>query len=71
VLEGLGEADAAQDARWSYFERTLSAEHLRAYLKRLPDFEDIEAEERAIDHARSSASFLHALAFLVSWPTLE
>jgi hypothetical protein len=32
--------------RWQCFERTLSIAHLRAYLKRLPDFEDMEAEER-------------------------
>jgi uncharacterized protein DUF6880 len=51
ALEALGRGDEAQAARWSCFERALSAEHLRAYLKRLPDFEDGEAEARALDHA--------------------
>ena len=68
VLDALGRGDEAQAARWSCFERTLSAEHLRAYLKRLPDFDDVEAEERALDHAERDESLLQALAFLVSWP---
>jgi hypothetical protein len=71
VLEALGRGDAAQAARWSCFERTLSAEHLRAYLKRLPGFDDVEAEERALDHAERYNSPLQALAFLVSWPALD
>ena len=40
VLDALGRGDEAQTARWSCFERALSAEHLRAYLKRLPDFDE-------------------------------
>ncbi len=71
VLEGLGRNDEAQAARWSCFERTLSAEHLRSYLKRLPDFDDVEAEERALDHARKYRSVLQALLCLVSWPALD
>ncbi len=43
ALEGLGRGDEAQAFRWECFERDLSVDHLRAYLKRLPDFEDIEA----------------------------
>jgi hypothetical protein len=71
VLESLGRGDEAQAARWSCFERALSAEHLRAYLKRLPDFDDVETEERALDYAERYASLLQALAFLVSWPALD
>jgi hypothetical protein len=71
VLEALGRGDEAQAARWSCFERALSAEHLRAFLKRLPEFEDVEAEERALDHAERYESPLQALAFLVSWPALD
>jgi hypothetical protein len=48
VLEALGRANEAQAARWSCFERSLSSSHLRAYLKRLPDFDDIEAEKKAL-----------------------
>jgi len=71
VLEALGRGDEAQIARWSCFERALSAEHLRAYLKRLPDFDDVEAEEGALDHAERYEDLLQALAFLVSWPALN
>ena len=71
TLDVLGRNDAAQAARLSCFERALSAEHLRAYLKRLPDFDDVEAEERALDYAERYGSLLHALAFLISWPAVE
>lgn len=71
VLEALGRDEEAQAARWSCFERALSAKHLRAYLKRLPEFEDVEAEVRALDYAERYGSVLQALAFLVSWPALD
>jgi hypothetical protein len=71
TLEALGRTDEAQTARWSCFKRALSAEHLRAYLKRLSDFDDIEAEERALDHAERDESVSQALAFLISWPAVE
>lgn len=71
VLDALGRGDEAQAARLSCFERSLSARHLRAYLKQLPDFDDVEAEERALDHAERYKSLLQALSFLVSWPALE
>lgn len=71
VLEALGRGDEAQAARWSCFERSLSARHLRAYLKRLPDFDDFEAEERALGHAERYGDLLQAVSFLVSWPSLD
>lgn len=71
VLEALGCTEEAQAARWSCFERALSADHLRAYLKRLPDFDDDVAERRAIAHALTYPSVLEALAFLTSWPALD
>lgn len=71
VLEALGRREEAQAARWSCFERSLSARHLRAYLKQLPDFEDIEAEERALCIAERYGSLPQAVWFLVSWPALE
>ena len=71
VLDALERGDEAQEARRSCFERSLSAKHLRAYLKRLPDFEDVEAEERALDHAQGFGSPLQALSFLASWPALD
>src|SRR5437763_15516322 len=54
VLEALGRTEDAQAARWNCFERSLSAAHLRAYLKRLPDFDADDAERKALDHAQRS-----------------
>jgi hypothetical protein len=71
VLDALGRTDDAQAARWGCFERSLSSAHLWAYLKRLPDFEDVEAEKRALDYAQRSRNLLQALSFLVSWPALD
>ena len=71
VMQALGRKDEAQAFRWQCFERTLSDDHLRTYLKRLPPYEDIEAEERAMRTALSFSEVHQALAFLVSWPALE
>ena len=71
VLEALGRAEEAQAFRWDCFERSLDGVHLRAYLKRLPDFEDVETEERALSLALRDPSAHQALAFLVSWPALD
>lgn len=70
ALDALGRAADAQAARWDCFARALSVSHLRAYLKRLPDFDDVTAEERALDHVQGFSSRLQALHFLVSWPAL-
>lgn len=69
VLEALDRKDEAQAFRWACFEHDLSVEHLRAYLKRLPDFEDIEAEERAMAHAAAHPGLLPALGFFLDWPS--
>jgi Family of unknown function (DUF6880) len=71
VLEALGRTDDAQATRWACFERSLSAAHLRAYLKRLADFDDFEAEKRALDFAQRCRTLRQALSFLISWPALE
>ncbi|MEM6942649.1 MAG: DUF6880 family protein [Pseudomonadota bacterium] len=42
VFDALGRPDEAQAFRWECFAQSLDADHLRAYLKRLPDFEDTE-----------------------------
>lgn len=49
---------------------TLNGESLRQYLKGLPNFDDIEAEERAKTIAMGHPSLLAALAFLINWPDL-
>ena len=71
ALDRLDRADEAQACRLAGFHRTLDAGLLRAYLKRLPDFDDIEAEEAALDFAWQSGDADRALDFLVRWPALE
>lgn len=68
LLEAEGRKDEAQDLRWAMFERDLSAPVLRAYLARLPDFDDVEALDRALAHAATHADFETALGFLMDWP---
>lgn len=67
-LERLGKHDDLKAHLWATFQRTFSARALRKYLKLMPDFDDIEAEEHALDivaaHPRTDA----ALSFLTQWP---
>jgi hypothetical protein len=67
ALNALGRKDEAQQVRWTSFTGTLDADHL----KRLPDFEDFEVEERAKEIARRFADPHRALAFLVGWRDLH
>jgi hypothetical protein len=71
ALDGLGRPDEAQACRLDGFHRTLEADLLRPYLKRLPDFDDIEAEDEALDFAWQSKDADRALDFLVRWPSLD
>ncbi len=71
LMEARGEKEAAQAARWSAFERNLSAEQFRAYLRRLSGFDDVVATDRALEHAASFKPFANALAFLVAWPAMK
>jgi hypothetical protein len=68
ILDALGEGVEAQALRWRCFEAHLNGDVLREYLKRLPDFEDIEAEERALTLAAGHANADAALRFLMGWP---
>ncbi len=61
----------SNENRPACFERSLDGAHLRAYLKRLPDFEDVETEDRALSLALRYPSAHQALAFLISWPALD
>lgn len=70
ALEATGHHEEAQKRRWAEFERTLSIPRLRTYLKGLPDFDDVEAEDQAKAVAKRFPQFDRALAFLVSWPDL-
>jgi hypothetical protein len=69
-LEQSGDAAAAQTTRWSSFERTLSPERAKAFVRRLADFDDVEAEARAFDFAALHPDFRRGLRFLMSWPAL-
>ena len=71
VLDTLGRTGEAQALRWSEFERGLRAEPLRAYLKRLSDFADVEKEEEALDRVAAHPDVREALKFLVTWPDLR
>ncbi|MBU4527623.1 MAG: hypothetical protein KUA43_11440 [Hoeflea sp.] len=71
TLEALDRTEEAQAYRWSCFEQSLNDEHLRAYLRRLPDFDDMEAEERACSYALAFSDVHQALDFLLRWPALE
>ncbi len=68
ALDATGQAEQAQRLRWAAFEERLSSTQLHAYLKKLPDFEDVEAEERAMRYALGFKSFPAALDFLRGWP---
>jgi len=71
ALDALGRKADAQSLRWAAFERWLGAAHLRAYLRGLPDFDDVEAEDRAMAHALAHSDRTLAVSFLVGWPNLE
>jgi hypothetical protein len=71
ALDALGRTGDAQALRWQAFEKALSATHLRDHLKRLPDFDDVEAEQRAIADAMTFPDVLNALSFLIDWPAHE
>jgi hypothetical protein len=68
TLDALGRRADAQAERWTVFERSLNAEYLRAHIKRLPDFDDEEAEIRGLAHVSQSANIHQALTFLIKWP---
>jgi len=69
VLQALGRVDEAQAARWACFEQTLQGSYLRDYLRELADFDEVEAEQRAIALAAASTDAVQGLNFLLSWPT--
>lgn len=70
ALIALGRKEEAQTLRWEAFCRWLSAPHLKAHLRALTGFDDVEAEERAIAHALGHPDRNLALAFLIGWPDL-
>lgn len=71
ILKALGRKDEAQSLRWSAFEAWLHAGTLREYIAALPDFEDVEALDRAFAFALASPHIYKALTFLMEWPRLD
>ncbi len=71
TLDALGQPAEAQSCRLEGYHNTLDANLLRQYLKRLPDFDDIEAEDAALDFAAHSADGDRALELLIKWPSLD
>ena len=70
ALEDLGRLDEAQALRYAWFERSLSTAHLKEYLRKLPDFEDFEARDKAVEFALRHDDAHRALAFLIELPDL-
>jgi hypothetical protein len=71
VLAALDRKEEAQALRYALFERHLSASHLKAFLKELADFEDVEAEDAALTKAERHGNVHAALAFLINWRALD
>ncbi len=71
ALEGLDRRDEAQAMRWQAFEASFAPQYLRDYIQRLPDFEDVEAEERGLEYVIANSPVHQALLFLVDWPALD
>src|SRR6056297_1503270 len=67
-LRKLGHHSALKDHLWDRFRAGVSAPALRRYLSLLPDFEDMEAEETALDDVESHPHVGMAIRFLVDWP---
>ena len=71
TLLTLGRNADAQAYRWACFEANLDNRHLREFLKALPDFEDVEAEDRARQFVLAYTNAPRALRFCLTWPDLH
>ena len=70
TLDALKRSDEAKAYQWQCFEQSLNEEHLRAFLRRLADFDDVEAEETAFAYAQAFPDVHRSLAFFLHWPAL-
>ncbi|MFM7239074.1 MAG: DUF6880 family protein, partial [Cyanobium sp.] len=68
ALDDLGRCEEAQALRRRFAVERLSLPHLRAYLQRLPAFEDGEAEQELLEAVLGHPLFHPALDFLHRWP---
>lgn len=64
-LEAIGRKDELRDFLWRSFRQRPDADRLRKYLRLLPDFDDIEAEDEARAIAADHADAHAALRFFV------
>jgi hypothetical protein len=71
TFEALGQKQKAQAFRLACFERSLNADLLGDYIKRLPDFDDEEALDKALLYAQDFPDLTKALSFLMAWPALS
>jgi hypothetical protein len=71
ALEALDRNEEAQAFRWLCFEQALDDEHLREFIRRLPDFDDIEAEDKAFAYVQAFSDVHDAVAFFLRWPALS
>lgn len=71
ALQASGMIEDAQRERWQVFVQTLQPDYLKALIKHLPDFDDMEAEAKALAYASRFPDFHRALSFLVEWPALD
>lgn len=71
ILDAKGERVAAQNLRWARFAATLDPDALRDYLRKLDDFEEDDALDRAFARAEESPQIHQALAFFLVWPSIE
>ncbi|MFK7943270.1 MAG: DUF6880 family protein [Paracoccaceae bacterium] len=71
ILMHLSRQPEASDLLWQGFAATLSPDLLRMHLKALPDFEDIEAEERGMQVVLDHPNRMAALSFFMAWPKLD
>ncbi|MEP3329727.1 DUF6880 family protein [Sedimentitalea sp.] len=70
-LDALDRGDSASEVLWEEFCQTLRVDCLRQYLRRLPDFEDIEAGDRAKSVALAHPDIMMALTFFLEWPDMR
>ena len=71
ALTALDRKEELHAFRWQIFSETLAPDYLRDLLKALPDFDDIEMEEKAKDLAFRHRDFEAALGFFLDWPDLK
>ncbi|MDP2079610.1 MAG: hypothetical protein U0934_20875 [Pseudotabrizicola sp.] len=67
-LEKLGTREDLKQHLWETFTQTLQGIALRKYLKLMPAFDDIEAEDRALALAETHPHLGAAIHFLIGWP---